>query len=257
MHNLGQGHELSFGIRPVCKISDRALLHRGRHIGESRCDLRNERTVVCHSVHRRDIDAGDLRQLPQHFSARTIGTTGALPFAHELSDLANDLLAVAQHDKVDEIGDGFGVVGAMTTHADQRIGVCTGSRVNRNACEVNAVEEVRVCQFSAEVEGNDIEIAGRTMCVHREQLDLLSSQQRFKVSPRRIGAFGCSILTLIENLVENLQTLIRQTDLVGVRLRQQPTDDPATVSWRLHSQLTTDVTGRLLDLREQVLEARP
>jgi len=48
-----------------------------------------------------------------------------LPFGHDVGELTNDFFPIAEHHDIDEVGDGFGVVGAVPANHDQ--GVATGS----------------------------------------------------------------------------------------------------------------------------------
>ena len=107
----------------------------------------------------------------------------ALPLADEVGDVTDDFFAVAEHGQVD-VGDRFGVVGAMTTDCDEWIGIGTPSRVDRHAGKIDAVDEVRVGQLGREIEGDDVELASRFVGVDREQ----GRPSRRRALPCRPGA---------------------------------------------------------------------
>ena len=70
-------------------------------------------------VERRHVDALDAGQGPEHVDP--VGAAAGLPGTDDLVDLADDLFAVAQHHEVEEVGDGLGVVGGVTTGAHEGV----------------------------------------------------------------------------------------------------------------------------------------
>src|ERR1700677_198974 len=68
---------------------------------------------------------------------------------------------------------------------------------------------------------------------------------------------GQRVGTLIEDLVENLQPLVGQPDLVGVRVEQQPRDGTGAVVGEHRPLLTTDVPGGLGHRGQDALDLRP
>jgi hypothetical protein len=66
--------------------------------------------------------------------ARSFGAPRSLPLADDLGDLADDLFAVAEDDQVDEVGEGLGVVGAVTADDHERVlGAAVGARTGTPA----------------------------------------------------------------------------------------------------------------------------
>ena len=118
-------------------------------------------------------------------------------------------------------------------------------RPHRDAGEVDAVEHVRVDELGRQVEGEEVELAGRAVRVDREQRQAVLAQQRLEIGPRRVGALGHRVGPLVEDLVEDLQALVGQADLVGVGVRQQPRHLVGTVVWGLCAVLAADVASRL------------
>ena len=48
------------------------------------------------------------------------------------------------------------------------------------------------------------------------------AHEGLKVTPRGVAAFGGRVRAFIQNLIENLQSLIRKPDLIGVGVDEQP-----------------------------------
>ena len=67
-----------------------------------------------------------------------------------------------------------------------------------------------------------VEVGGRAVGVDREQRQPVGAEQRLEVDPGGVGPLGHRIGALVEDLVEDLQALVGQADLVGVRVDQQP-----------------------------------
>ena len=65
MHHFSERGEGSFGVRPLAKIGNRALIHRGGHIAKTRLNCYQSFTVIMHEVHRRHVDTWDLGEFPQ------------------------------------------------------------------------------------------------------------------------------------------------------------------------------------------------
>ena len=160
VHDLGERHELVLRVGPVAEVGDRALLDPLGHVGVARRDRhqrarRRRRRRTSTGTY----TPGDRGQLPQHPLARarrcarrpsTPGSTSVI------SD--DDLLAVADHEDVDEVGEGLGVEGAVAAGADERVLRAPLGRPHGHAGQVDAVEDVGVDELGREVEGD----AGRS-----------------------------------------------------------------------------------------------
>ena len=171
-------------------------------------------------VHRRHVDAGDRRELAQH--ALAPGPPAALPRADDLGDLADGLLAVADHERVDEVGHRLGVERAVP--AGDTSG-CSGRRCSARTGtpgEVEAVQQVRVDELGREVEGEHVEVAGGAVGVDREERHARRPHLGLEVDPGRVGALGDGVVAFVEDLVEDLEPLVGQPDLVGVGIDEQP-----------------------------------
>ncbi len=79
------------------------------------------------------------------------------------------LLAVAQDEGVDEVGQGLGVVHAVAARHDEGVGAAAVRPVQREAGQVEQVEEVRVDELGREVERQHVEGGRRQVLFHAEE----------------------------------------------------------------------------------------
>ena len=140
--------------------------------------------------------------------------------------------------------------------ADQHDGVGRPSilRADRDLTQIEHVEYVGVGEFSRQVEGNDVEVLRRHMVLDAEQRNALSAHRSFHISPRRIGPLGQGSGVLVQDLVEDLETLIGEPDLIGIGVGQQPRDRAGSMVGILGPHLTAHITRRLLDGEQQWLD---
>ncbi len=128
---------------------------------------------------------------------------------------------------------------------------------HRHTRQIDAVEHVGVDEFGRQVEGHDVEVGCRAVGVDREEGEAVLAQQRLQVDPGSIGALGHRIVTLVEDLIEDLQPLVGQPDLVGVGVGEEPRHLVRGVARRLGTVFAADVAGRFLHLAQKGLELGP
>ena len=258
MHDLGERHELLLGVGPGGEVGDRALLHPRGHVGEPRRDRAEGGAVVLAVVEARDVHALDLGEVAEEPLAAALGAPGPLPRRHHLGDLGDHLLAVAEDGDVDEVGQRLGVERAVAADHHEGVGGGAASRVQRDAGEVDALEDVRVDELGRQVEGQDVErrLAGRWVSTLKSGTRCWRSSAA-EVGPRAVGPLGHGVVALVEQLVEDLQALVGQADLVGVGVGEQPRHLVGGVVRRDHAVFHADVAGRLLHPRQEHLELGP
>ena len=122
--------------------------------------------------------------------------------------------------------------------------------------EVQRVQQVGVAELGGERDAEQVERADRTVRVDGELADAVLAQQRLEVRPHRVGALGQGVVALVEDLVEDLDALVRQPDLVRVGVHQGPVDVDGVPVLGARVQLTADVLDRLADPGQQRLQAR-
>ena len=256
MHHLGERHDLLLGIGPVAQVGDGSLLYDsgGGRIDRGR-DLEAPVGEVARLVQRRYVHPVDPGERSQHIDAS--GTATRLPCANGFVDLAHHLLAIAEHHEVEEVRERLGVVGGMAACADQRVLGAPILRPNGYSREVEAVEHVGVDELGRQVERDEVELVGTAVGVHREERDVLAAEHLLEIRPRGVGPLRECIRPLVEDLVENLEALVGETDLVGVGIHQQPPDPVRSGCGNLGAELATDVARWLLDGGEVRLETSP
>jgi hypothetical protein len=260
VHHLGQGHQLAARVGPVGEVGDGPLLHHLGRLGPHGLHGDEVGAVVAGLVGGGHVHPGQAAERAQDLPP--VAAAGALPVAHHLGDLRDRLLAVAEDDDVEEVGDGLRVVGAVAARDDQRVlGPAIGGS-HGHAGEVHAVQQVGVGELRRQVERQQVEGAGGTVGVDAEQRHPGRPQLGLEVHPRGVGPLGERVGALVEDLVEDLQALVGQADLVGVRVDEQPGDHVAGGAGAapvrlLRPVLAADVPRRLLDPGQQGLESLP
>ena len=143
----------------------------------------------------------------------------------------------------------------MPAGDDERLVTESICRVHRNSGEIECVEHVRVSELGREGQPEDVEISHRSMTIDGELRNTVFSHQLLEIGPHRVGALGEHVLASVENLVQDLHTLIRGTDLVGVGVHQRPPHRGVFPVFDDGVHLATDVLDRLADARQQRFQA--
>ena len=127
--------------------------------------------------------------------------------------------------------------------------------VDRDAGEVERLEQVGVAELGGEADAEQVEVADGAVAVDGELRDAVLAHEAGEVGPDGVGALGQGVGALVEHLVQDHQALVGQPHLVGVGVHQRPVDGGVVPGLDLGVQLTADVLDRLLDLSQQRLEA--
>ena len=163
MDYFGERNQLMSGVGPVGKVGDRPLFDYFLHSRIMGSDGGQPVAGEGDPVQRRHINSGHGGQPEVHLVA--VAPPSSLPCGDDLGDFPNHLLAVAQHRGVNEVGQRLGVVGAVSTDNDQRVGRRPISGSDRHTRQVNALKQVRVEEFGREVESQHVELGGRPVSV--------------------------------------------------------------------------------------------
>ncbi len=221
--------------------------------GRDRCD----RVVgaVGDVVERRDVgDAvgGQRQQQP----APSVGTPGRLPRADQLGDDEGGFLPVAQHGSVDEVGDRFGVERRVPAGDHDRVVLAPVDAVQRDAGEVERLEQVGVAELGGEADPEQVERLHRQVVLQRELRQAVLTHLHGEVRPHRERALGDHPVTLVEDFVQDREALVRLAHLVGVGVHQCPAHlgSSEVLAERVH--FTAGVLHRLGHLGEQWLQPR-
>ena len=166
------------------------------------------------------------RRPPAGAAARRVRPVGPRAFHSRITvgDRQRDLLAVAQHGGVDEVGDRLGVEGGVTTGQHDRVVLAPIDRVQRHPGQVDRVQHVGVAELGGETDAEHVERADRTVVVEGELRHALLPHQLFQIGPDRVRPLGQDPVPLVEHLVQDRDALVGQSHLVRVRVHQAPAD---------------------------------
>ncbi len=161
--DLGQRDERSSRVGPLRQVAHRPLRRlraaRGRPAAEWR-PAGPRRTRARRAPGRTRLRRRPARRNSRRVSRAPAGADAA-PGHHGLVHLPHHFLAVAQHERVDEVGQRLGVEGTVAARHDEGVlGAAVGG-VHRQARQVDQVDHVRVHELGREVEGQDVEGVGR------------------------------------------------------------------------------------------------
>jgi hypothetical protein len=143
-----------------------------------------------------------------------------------------------------------------TDQHDRVLGAPLGGP-QRYTTEVEQVEQVGVPELVGQRDREHVERPQRTMRLQRERRDAVLAQALLEVRPGCVRPLGQRPGALVEDLVEDLDPLVGLTDLVGVRVAQQPARAHRSPRLDHLVVLAADVLGRLADPVEQRLEDLP
>ena len=144
----------------------------------------------------------------------------ALP--DHLGDAEHRLLAVAEHDGVEEVGDRLGVERRVAAGDDERVLAGAVARLLRDAGKLERDQEVGVAELGGEADPEDVERADRPVTLDGELADRVFTHERFEIRPDAVGALGEHVGLLVQHLVQDHDALVGQADLVRVRIHQAP-----------------------------------
>ena len=176
----------------------------------------------------------------------------ALPFAHAVRKLDDRVLAFAEDEGVDEPGHRLGVEGAAAPGNDERMLLRAVGGKERDAAQVQHVEDVRVGQLVLEGEAEDIEFVQRTAILQAPEKRALFAQLRLHVLPWGIGAFGEDIGDLVEDVVEDTDAHVGHADVVGVRVSEGEADGHVVPGFGDAVPFAAGIASGLGDAREQL-----
>ena len=255
VHRFGERHERRFRVRPLVEIHQRVLTDPPRDVrAVRRHPLDAPIRQVLHVVEAGNIDRSRPRQSKQQLFPTTRSPL-TLPLGDDAGDQQDGFLAIPEDRGVQEIRDRLRIEGRMPAGDDERLITMAICRVHRNPREIECVEHVRVSELGREGQPEDVEISHRSMTVDGELRNTVFSHQFLEIGPHRVGALGEHVLASVENLVQDLHTLIRGTDLVSVGVHQRPPHNGVFPVLDDGVHLATDVLDWFADSRQQRFEA--
>ena len=211
-----------------------------------------------------NVDPARARQ-PKQDLVTTTRTTLGLPRREQVGHLQDSLLAVAHDRGVDEVRRRLGVERRMTPRDDDRVIVAAIARMQGYAGKVERGQQVRVAELGGERDPEEVEVPQPPVTVHGELGDPLAAQERLHVRPHGVGPLGEGIGSFVDDLVQDHDALVGQTDLVGVGIHQRPargqlltvgSESPAVPVLDGGVELTTDVLDGFAHLLQERFKER-
>ena len=164
--------------REGVEVREHALRHDGA-LRIERNDLGDGAVLaIAGCEERRHVDTRQRGQRAQQ--GRAIAITVAV-LANRVDDLPDDLLAVAQHDGVEEGREGLGIERAGTAGDHQRVvGTALGALRSGMSAQLEHGQQVGVGELVLQAEADDVEVAQGQVALERDERQSVRSQQRFQ-----------------------------------------------------------------------------
>lgn len=156
----------------------------------------------------------------------------------------------AQEKDVDVIGQGFGVVGTGTAGCHQGHVVAAVFGKERDAGQIEHVEDVGKAHFVLERKADHIEVAYRRLRFQGKERIALAAHDFFHIRPGRVDPFGCHIGPFIEERIEDAQAQMAHGDFVDVRETIGNGQFDGIVVLDDAVPFAADVAGRLADFAQ-------
>jgi hypothetical protein len=168
----------------------------------------------------RNVDPFDPRQVPQQ---RLLLSAAVFSVLDPLHDFQDRFLAVAYEKGVEELRHGRRVEGAHASPQDDGGALPALLAMKRNSGEVEHGEHVRVGQFVAQGEPENVEIACGTSGFERGQSRSRGAQVLLHVSPGGEYPLAERFPPGIEKFVEEENAQVRHPDFVDIRESEENT----------------------------------
>lgn len=140
-----------------------------------------------------------------------------------LSDLAEEVdeggqggFGFAEDGEVDQVCEGFGVVGLRAADEDERVVVGAFGCGQRDAGEVEHFDDVGVEHFVLDAEGDQVEVAERAVGFEGVEWEVGVSESVGGVGPGAEGSFAEDAGDGVEDVVDDVDGEGRAADGVGV-----------------------------------------
>ena len=88
--------------------------------------------------------------------------------------------------------------------------------MDRNTCEIEHIQHIRVDHLVLQREPEKVELCDRTAALKREKRNSPRAHLLLHINPRRIDTLCCDVRTAVQNLIENGKPEIAHADLVDI-----------------------------------------
>jgi hypothetical protein len=198
--------------------------------------------VVVGLVEAGHVDAGDVRQRADP-RRPVVAASGA----HGVNDLSDHVLAVAEHDGVQERRQRLGVEGARAARDHDRVVRSAVGGPQGNPAQVQDREEVGVGELVLQAEPHHVEVAHGEVILEGDQRQPARAQERLQIGPGRVDPLRRHVRTSVQDVVQDLQADVRLRDLVDLGERQREAHGTLVQVLAHRPPLVAQVTAGLLD----------
>ena len=201
MNELRIGHARLRQRIGSAKVLDDALVDHRRHVltlARHGIAVGRARLVVVHLIQRRHIGTGDGRESLDNLGAWDALVTQA---AMQLADLEQRLLTLANQDGIEESRIRLGVINRRPAGDDDGIVLGAVDRQQRNAGEIERLEEVGDGHLVRHVYADNIERGHGRCALERQQRDTGLAHGIAHIRPWHITALAGDALGLVKDVV--------------------------------------------------------
>jgi hypothetical protein len=160
------------------------------------------------------------------------------------ADFQNRLFAVPQEEKIEKVGQGFRVQRTGASPDDQGISFSPLSRAQRDAGQVQDIEDPGVIEFILEGKTKDVELSQGTGRFQGAEGEALLPEELFHVRPGGKSTFAGHRGVFVQEVIENLNPKVGHPHLVYVRKGKGKLQFYPVWVFDHRVQLSADVSGR-------------
>ena len=253
VHDLHERHDDALGIGCRIEIGNHVLDHRARHALLLRLE-RGQRAVlvVGRLIQAGHVDAAKMRQPAQAFLARyALG----LARLHHVDRLQRADLAVADGESIDEVMQRFRIERARTARDDD--GILPGAilAVQRDAGQIENLQDVGVAHLVLERDAQHVEAAHGRPCLDGKERHSLLAHQIRHIHPRHEHALAERIVPFVDDIVQDAGAEVRHAHLIHIRKRKRIADRDRCRILEYGVHFAAHVARRLLHAVEQRVDS--
>ena len=127
-------------------------------------------------------------------------------------------------------------------------------REQRNAAEVEHIQDITVAQFILQGKADEVKIRQRIARFERIQRDIMRAHLFFHIHPRRENTLTPNVRLFVKKAVEDLDAEVRHTDLINIGKTEREPHVHLLLVLDDSSEFTADIAAGFLHLQEQFFD---
>ena len=207
--------------------------------------------IVAMLVERGYIHTGDLGNFMKECILTPAFSLGTVVQRH---DLHSDVLALTQREEVNKVRQRLRIVSADTARKDDILQVVPVTAVQRNARQIQHIQDIGIGHLIANGEGDHIKILHRILTFQCPQRQVICPHGAFHIAPGSKDALTPDTVHLVHHTVENPHTQIGHADLVGIRKTECHADTDIFLILFDLIEFAAGISCRFLDSRQNSLQ---